>query len=102
MKVEVRHFVPGRVRIYAPELFREEQSPDQLLQRIAAAGSILKVRSNRDCCSVVIEFHRDEPGPIADLVCLLRLSISEIPSASGINGLIQGSNSWRSEVSSPV
>ncbi|MBV8550240.1 MAG: cadmium-translocating P-type ATPase [Acidobacteriaceae bacterium] len=72
MLVDIRHFLPGRVRLYAPDLFKLEQDPDQFLQHIAAPGSILRLRSNRHCSSVVIEYQPDSPGPIADLVLALR------------------------------
>jgi Cu2+-exporting ATPase len=72
MLVEVKHFMPGRVRIYAPELFRLRQDPEEVLQRLAEPGSIQKLRANPQCFSMVIEFPRDSPGPIADLVLALR------------------------------
>jgi len=72
MRVEVRHFVPGRLRLHVPDLFRSTQEPEQILQRLAVAGSLRKIRCNRGCASVVIEFDRDVPGPIGDLVRTLR------------------------------
>jgi heavy metal translocating P-type ATPase len=72
MLVEVRHFIPGRVRLYVPDLFRADQSPEQILQRLAANGAIQSLRVNRQCRSVVIVFHRDTPGPITDIVRTLR------------------------------
>jgi len=72
MLVEIRHFMPGRVRLYAPDLFRSQQAPDLILQGLASPGSIQKIRCNRHCASVVIEFDHDLPGPIADLVRSLR------------------------------
>jgi Cu2+-exporting ATPase len=72
MLVEIRHFLPGRVRLYVPDLFKPEQDSDQFLKRIAAPGAIHKIRSNRHCSSVVIEYQADTPGPIADLVLTLR------------------------------
>src|SRR5271165_1166169 len=72
MLVEVKHFIPGRVRLYVPDLFCARQSPEQILQCLVEAGAIHKIRTNRACRSVVIEFHRDLPGPITDLVRTLR------------------------------
>jgi heavy metal translocating P-type ATPase len=77
MRVEVRHFVPGRLRLHIPELFRACLDPEQVLQRLAAPGSILTTRSNPGCASVVIEFDHDFPGPIADLVRALRQRSAE-------------------------
>ena len=73
MLVEVRHFVPGRLRLRIPELFRDGRDAEQIVERLAAPGSIRGIRGNRYCASVVIEFDRDVPGPIADLVLTLRL-----------------------------
>ena len=72
MIVEIRHFIPGRLRLYAPDLFRSIQNPEEMLRRVAPPGSVLSIRANSACLSVVIEFHRDFPGPIADLVRALR------------------------------
>ena len=77
MLVEVRHFVPGRLRLHIPELFRAAEDAEQIVERLAAPGSIHKIRSNRGCASVVIEFDHDIPGPIADLVRTLRLRSAE-------------------------
>ncbi len=73
MLAEVRHFVPGRLRLYIPELFRITRDTDQIVERLAAPGSIRKIRSNPACASIVIEFDHDVPGPIADLVRTLRM-----------------------------
>ena len=77
MLVEVRHFVPGRLRLFIPELFElglyeNAQTPEWIIQRVAAPGSIRKIRCNDACACVVIEFDHDIPGPIADLVRALR------------------------------
>jgi Cu2+-exporting ATPase len=79
MHVEVRHFIPGRLRLRVPELFRTDlfRSPEQVLELLAAPGSIRKIRCNRDCASVVVEFDHAVPGPIADLVRNLRQRSAE-------------------------
>lgn len=83
MRVDVRHFVPGRLRLHLPDLFRDGQSPEPILERLAARGSIRKMRSNRGCACVVIEFDHDAPGPIADLVRALReRSRDHVPDAA--------------------
>jgi Cu2+-exporting ATPase len=85
MLVEIKHFIPGRVRLFAPELFHWGPSPDRLLLNISAPGSIGHIRCNRHCSSVVVEFPRDSPGPIADLVrTLRRRSIEELREHPGV------------------
>ena len=80
MHVEVRHFIPGRLRLFVPDLFRSEllPPPEQVLQRLAAPGIIRSMRCNRGCASIVIEFDRDTPGPIADLVRTLRQRTADL------------------------
>src|SRR5277367_5408150 len=72
MLVEIRHFIPGRVRLYVPDLFRAEQNPEQIVQRLATNGAIESIRANAQCRSVVIVFHKDVPGQITDIVRKLR------------------------------
>lgn len=72
MRVEVRHFTPGRVRLHVPDLFRLNPSPVSLLEQMAAPGGFRSIRANAGCASVVIEFDRDMPRPVADLVRALR------------------------------
>src|ERR1700689_2130684 len=72
MLVEVRHFIPGRVRLYIPDLFRADQNPEQILQRLAGNGAIDSIRINRPCRSGVIVFHKDLPGPLTYSVRPLR------------------------------
>jgi Cu2+-exporting ATPase len=80
MHVEVRHFIPGRLRLFVPDLFRSEllRPPEQVLERLAAPGIIRGMRCNRICASIVIEFDRDMPGPIADLVRALRQRTADL------------------------
>jgi heavy metal translocating P-type ATPase len=72
MLVEIRHFIPGRVRLYVPDLFRADQNPEQIVQRLATNGAIESIRANRSCRSVVIVFHKNVPGQITDIVRKLR------------------------------
>jgi Cu2+-exporting ATPase len=72
MVVEIKHFIPGRVRFRAPELFASGHNPATFLPRMVPAGTIHSIRSNPHCHSVVIEFDHEFPGPITDLVRTLR------------------------------
>jgi hypothetical protein len=90
MFVEVRHFVPGRLRLYIPELFRSVDDAEHIVERLAATGAIRKIRGNRYCASLVIEYDHDVPGPIADLVRTLRLRSAEhILEASSSDGAVE-------------
>ena len=72
MLVEIKHFIPGRVRLRAPELFCSGHDPATFLPRMVPEGAIRSIRCNPHCHSVVIEFDHDFPGPITDLVRTLR------------------------------
>jgi Cu2+-exporting ATPase len=72
MLVEVRHFLPGRVRLYVPGLFRSSEPADRAVQQLLPPDSVQKVRANRDCATIVIEYDHNRPGILADLMNRLR------------------------------
>jgi Cu2+-exporting ATPase len=72
MLVEVRHFLPGRVRLYVPGLFRSGEPADRTVQQLLQADSVQKIRANPSCATIVIEFDRNRPGILADLMNRLR------------------------------
>jgi heavy metal translocating P-type ATPase len=118
MLVEVRHFFPGRVRLYVPELFRADHAPEQVLQWLAAPDAIVGIKVNRACSSVAIEYHKDHPDPITDLVRTLRHKALEhllepgfeeagtavaIESAANLNGDAgKRAGLWRSPLVGPT
>jgi Cu2+-exporting ATPase len=74
MRVEVRHFFPGRIRLYIPGLFgAAAKDPVSIVDALLPAEWIHQIRVNRDCAAVVIEYRdRNRPGPITDLINRLR------------------------------
>ena len=77
MLVEVRHFFPGRVRLFAPGLFAPRapgfgELPDRIVLQLLPADAVRKVRANPHCASIVIEYDRNRPGVVADIVNRLR------------------------------
>jgi Cu2+-exporting ATPase len=76
MLVEVRHFFPGRVRLYVPGIFVSNDPPEEIVQRTLPAGAARKIRANRHCFSVVVEYDHSRPGIIADLINRLRRACS--------------------------
>ena len=72
MLVEVRHFLPGRVRLYVPGLFRSGEPAERTLQQLLPPDSVRKIRANRHCATLVIEYHHNRPGILADLMSRLR------------------------------
>jgi Cu2+-exporting ATPase len=78
MLVEVRHFFPGRVRLFVPGLFGKNAHPEQTVQDLLPANSVHKVRANHQCGSVVIEYDHNRPGIVADLMNRLRRARSAL------------------------
>jgi heavy metal translocating P-type ATPase len=71
MLVEVRHFFPGRIRLFVPGLFSNGYS-GQSIESLLPAPAFQKIKANRHCASIVIEYDRNRPGIIADLMIRLR------------------------------
>src|SRR5271165_2815064 len=76
MLVEVRHFFPGRVRLYVPGVFGSSEVPEQIVQRMLASGAARRIRANRHCASIVVEYDHGRPGIVADLINRLRRASS--------------------------
>ncbi len=76
MLVEVRHFLPGRVRLYVPGLFRSNEPPDRTVEQLLPPDCVRKIRANRNCATIVIEYDRYRPGILADLMSRLRHALS--------------------------
>jgi heavy metal translocating P-type ATPase len=72
MLVEIRHFLPGRIRLRIPELFRADPDPAQTVKLLLAGDAIHSIRANRACACLVIEYNRKRPGVISDMLALLR------------------------------
>jgi Cu2+-exporting ATPase len=85
MLVEVRHFLPGRVRLYVPGLFRSSEPADRTVQQLLPADPVQKVRANRSCATIVIEYDHNRPGILADLMNRLRhaRSVEALQATSG-------------------
>ena len=72
MLVEVRHFYPGRIRLFVPGIFGSDNLPEQTVRNLVPAETIQKIRANRHCATIVIEYHRNRPGFLADLMNRIR------------------------------
>jgi Cu2+-exporting ATPase len=72
MLVEIRHFLPGRIRLFIPELFRADPDPARTLKLLSAGDHVHAIRANASCQSLTIEYNRNTPGVISDLLALLR------------------------------
>ncbi len=59
MQYQVRHYMPGRIRIYLPCLGENPETGKQLEQFIRQQPEVTQVRVNPACACVVIEFTGD-------------------------------------------
>jgi Cu2+-exporting ATPase len=84
MQVEVRHFFPGRIRLYIPGLF-EDGDAVRTIESLVPAETLQKVKSNRHCRSVVLEYDHNRPGILADLMIRLRRarSVADLVALNG-------------------
>ena len=68
MKFTLRHFLPGRVRLFIPLLRHETPFASSLILWVEHQSGVKGVRVNRACASVVIEYDRKRPEVWAKLL----------------------------------
>jgi Cu2+-exporting ATPase len=61
MELTIRHFLPGRVRLYMPVLYHESHLIDSAVLWLQKQPGIESIRVNPACASVVIEYDRRKP-----------------------------------------
>jgi heavy metal translocating P-type ATPase len=74
MEFAIRHSIRGRIRLYAPALYRCEDSTqaDEFVIWLQARTGILGVRINRDCASLIVEYETTQPRTLPALLGDLR------------------------------
>src|SRR5215469_18280802 len=84
MEFAVRHFIPGRLRLFVPWIYRRRLLAQALLDWLRAQASIRRARINYDCASLVIEYDTtDEPLMRALLGRLRLLTVDELRALLG-------------------
>ncbi|HXW28689.1 MAG TPA: heavy metal translocating P-type ATPase [Xanthobacteraceae bacterium] len=79
MEFAVRHFIPGRLRLFVPWVYRRRVLAQAMLDWLRAQRSISRARINYDCASLVIEYDTaDEPLLRALLVRLRLMTVDEL------------------------
>ncbi len=73
MEFAVRHFIPGRVRLYVPLLPRKRSLAEALLAWLCGQHGIKRARINFDCASLVVEYDVTHESLVRALVGRLRL-----------------------------
>jgi heavy metal translocating P-type ATPase len=61
MRFEIRHFIPGRVRLSIPLLQGGDEYTGLITRALEAHPGVTSVRVNAACASIVIEFDRAQP-----------------------------------------
>lgn len=72
MEFSVRHAVPGRIRIYVPQLLGASMEGDAIIDGLRCLPSIFNVRVNYASSSVAIEYDEDFEADVEGLLGLLR------------------------------
>jgi len=84
MEFAVRHFIPGRVRLFVPWVCRRRVLAQAVLDWLRAQASIKRARINYDCASLVIEYDTaDEPLLRALLGRLRLMTVDELRALLG-------------------
>jgi len=56
MQFAIRHFMRGRVRIYAPTLCRRRKLAEATLTWLRSHDAVRRARINYDCASLIVEY----------------------------------------------
>ena len=79
MEFAVRHFIPGRLRLFVPWVYRRRVLAQAMLDWLRAQASVRRARINYDCASLVIEYDTaDEPRLRALLGRLRLMTVNEL------------------------
>jgi Cu2+-exporting ATPase len=73
MEFELRHYFPGRVRLYAPTLCRRRALAESALSWLRKQNGVTAARINYDCSSLVVEYDKARDGLLRGLIGRLRL-----------------------------
>jgi Cu2+-exporting ATPase len=75
---------------FVSRVFRSPVPPEQTIQDLLPRTSVHKIRANRHCSSIVIEYDREKPGILADLINRVRRarSVEDLSAASGGSGAV--------------
>ena len=72
MDFEIRHYFPGRVRLYAPTLCRRRALAESALAWLRKQNGVTSARINYDCSSLVVEYDKGRDGLLRGLIGRLR------------------------------
>jgi heavy metal translocating P-type ATPase len=85
MDFAVRHFIPGRIRLFIPALCRDKPLAEAALAWLRARPGVGAARINYDCASLVVEYDRAQEDIFRTLVGRLRfMSVGELAQLIGL------------------
>jgi Cu2+-exporting ATPase len=88
MDLAVRHYIPGRIRVHAPELCRRPALTEAALTALRSRPGILSARVNYDCACLVLQYDVRQEGTLRDaLVELRRLDVDKLASPELLSAL---------------
>ncbi|WP_158818773.1 heavy metal translocating P-type ATPase [Methylocapsa sp. S129] len=118
MDFQVRHFMPGRLRLHVPALCRKKSLADAFVAWLRAQAGIKRARINYECSSLVVEYdvanHKFFEGmlrelqhtPLSELRAILALAkpSSEAPQTEANAPVAKPPSvvSWRSPLALPT
>jgi cation-transporting P-type ATPase C len=91
MEFAVRHFIPGRVRLFCPLLSRKRSLAEALLSWLRGQDGIKRARINFDCASLVVYYDVAQENVVRALLGRLRLiGVDELRALVGVAKAAKG------------
>ncbi len=79
MEFAVRHFMPGRIRVYAPTLCARRTLAEKTLEWLRRVPGVSSARANFDCASVIVEYDKANDAIVRELIGHMRgLTVDEL------------------------
>src|SRR5579875_1998830 len=70
MQFQIRHSIPGRIRIYLPDLKADPATGTDLVRFLQKQAGLLTARVNTACGSLMLEYHGELTAQLEQLVSL--------------------------------
>jgi len=103
MDLAIRHYIPGRVRLHVPELFRRPSLADRAVTWLRGQTGIKAARLNYGCACLIVDYERErEPLLRAILARLRDASPADIATIVGTHVGSETARSPASALASPA
>lgn len=71
--VEVKHFVPGRIRLFIPKLQENKQAQEDLISQLGGIQCIKEIQANLVSGSLVVKYHLDQVDPMLIISAVIKV-----------------------------